>query len=124
MVSDHAAGSRAPVSGDYELLNVFGSRTGETVAIVEGEFLPAAPIGFSWRLIKVSPVMARLSVFDRKPPLSMLTATQLLELAGEFRAMALTASTPAVRQSLNTLVVRYVMLAAKREIEESRAVRH
>ena len=66
----------------------------------------------------------RLSVFDRKPPLSMLSASQLLDLAAEFRAMALTASTPDVRQSLNALVVRYVMRAAKKEIEEIRAVRH
>lgn len=54
MVSDHAAGSRAPISGDYELLNVFGSPTGDTVAIAEGDVLPPAPIGFSWRLIEVS----------------------------------------------------------------------
>lgn len=64
----------------------------------------------------------RLSVFDRKPPLSMLTAAQLLDLAEQFRAMALTASTPEVRQSLNVLVVRYVLRAAKKEFEEGMEV--
>jgi hypothetical protein len=68
--------------------------------------------------------MHRLSVFDRKPPLSLLTASQLLDLASEFRQMALTASTPEVRQSLDALVVRYVMRAAVRELEERRAIRH
>ena len=60
--------------------------------------------------------MARLSVFDRKPPLSLLTAGELLDLAAEFRQMALTASTPEVRQSLDVLVVRYVVRAALREL--------
>ena len=52
MVSDHAAGSRAPVSGDYELLNVFGSPATHSVAVGKGELLPPAPIGFRWRLIE------------------------------------------------------------------------
>jgi hypothetical protein len=68
--------------------------------------------------------MPPLSIFDRKPPLSMLTAAQLLELAEEFREMALTASTPAVQQSFNALVVRYVELAAKMEIEEGKIIQH
>jgi len=68
--------------------------------------------------------MAPLSVFDRKPSLSMLTAAHLLELAAEFRAMALTASTPEAAQSLNALVVRYVNLAAHRELAERDALRH
>jgi hypothetical protein len=68
--------------------------------------------------------MPRLSIFDRKPPLSMLTAAQLLDLAHEFRDMALTASTPEVRQSLDRLVVLYVTRAALRELEERRATRH
>lgn len=68
--------------------------------------------------------MPRLSIFDRKPPLSSLTASQLLDLAHELRDMALTASTPEVRQSLDRLVVLYVMRAAQRELEEIRATRH
>lgn len=66
----------------------------------------------------------RLSVFDRKPPLSLLTTSQLLDLAAEFRQMALTASTPEVRRSLDALAVRYVVRAAVRELEERRATRH
>ena len=68
--------------------------------------------------------MPRLSIFDHKPPLSLLTAFQLLDLARELREMALTASTPEMRQSLDRLVVLYVMCAARREIEERRAMRH
>jgi hypothetical protein len=68
--------------------------------------------------------MPRLSIFDRKPPLSLLTASQLLDLATELREMALTASTPEVRKSLHALVVLYVMRAARREIEERSATRH
>jgi hypothetical protein len=68
--------------------------------------------------------MARLSVFDRKPSLSLLTASQLLDLASEFRQMALTASTPEVQRSLDALAVRYVVRAALRELEERRATRH
>jgi hypothetical protein len=54
----------------------------------------------------------RVPVFDRKPPLSMLTAAQLLDLAAEFRAMALTASTPEVRRAFNVLAVRHGCRAA------------
>jgi hypothetical protein len=68
--------------------------------------------------------MPRLSVFDHKPPLSMLTVSQLLDLAHEFQEMALTASTPETRQALTRLVVRYVAYAAQRELEELAATRH
>ena len=68
--------------------------------------------------------MPRLSIFDRKLPLSMLTASQLLDLAHELREMALTASTPEVRQSLDRLVVLYVMRAARRELEQRLTTRH
>jgi hypothetical protein len=68
--------------------------------------------------------MPRLSILDRKPPLSMLTASQILDLAHEFREMALTASTPEVRRSLDALAARYVARAARRELEERQATRH
>jgi hypothetical protein len=68
--------------------------------------------------------MPRLSIFDRKPPLPLLTASQLLDLAHELRDMALTASAPEVRQSLDALVVLYVVRAVRRELEERRATRH
>ena len=70
------------------------------------------------------PLMPRLSVFSRKPPLSTLTVAQLLGLAAEFRAMALTASTPEARHSLNVLAIRYARLAARRELEEGPVTRH
>jgi hypothetical protein len=43
----------APASGRYELLNVFGTGTGETAYADEGERLPAAPLGYRWRLVAV-----------------------------------------------------------------------
>jgi hypothetical protein len=45
-------GSRAPSTGHYEELNVFGSRTGKVEHVREGELLPSAPRGFSWRLME------------------------------------------------------------------------
>jgi hypothetical protein len=39
--------------GRYELLNVFGTATGEAVSAMEGERLPAAPRGYSWRRVAV-----------------------------------------------------------------------
>jgi hypothetical protein len=41
----------APASGRYELLNIFGTATGEAVAASEGERLPAIPRGYSWRQV-------------------------------------------------------------------------
>jgi Resolvase, N terminal domain len=43
----------APASGRYELLNIFGTPTSEAVSASEGERLPAAPLGYTWRLIAV-----------------------------------------------------------------------
>jgi hypothetical protein len=93
---------------------VVGSRCGGT---------PAAAVERALRLRHLLP-MPRLSTFDRKPPLSMLTAAQLLDLAREFRDMASTSSTPEVQRSLNVLAARYAGLAAQREIQERGAVRH
>ncbi|HLJ06328.1 MAG TPA: hypothetical protein VKT26_08650 [Acetobacteraceae bacterium] len=47
-------GERAPATGSYEELNVFGVRTGKVLHIRTGEALPAAPRGFSWRLAQRS----------------------------------------------------------------------
>jgi hypothetical protein len=41
----------APTSGRYELLNVFGTATGEAVCVREGGRLPAAPLSYTWRLV-------------------------------------------------------------------------
>jgi hypothetical protein len=42
----------APVSGTYEQLNVFGSPTGDdTIYVKQGDRLPKAPRGYTWRLL-------------------------------------------------------------------------
>jgi hypothetical protein len=41
-------GDRAPHSGDYFELNVFGTRTGRTIMIRRGEPLPTSLTGFTW----------------------------------------------------------------------------
>jgi hypothetical protein len=40
------------VTGHYEELNVFGSPTGKVQHVHEGERVPDAPRGFSWRQIE------------------------------------------------------------------------
>jgi hypothetical protein len=49
---EHQPGTHAPTTGRYEELNVFGSRTGRIEDVREGEKLPSAPRGFSWRQIE------------------------------------------------------------------------
>jgi hypothetical protein len=68
--------------------------------------------------------MPRLSIFDRKPPLSLLTASQILDIAEELLDMAAAASMPEVRQSLDRLAALYIARAAQREHEERAATRH
>jgi hypothetical protein len=49
---EHLPGERTTETGRCEELNVFGSPTGKTKHAQEGEHLPRAPIGFTWRRIK------------------------------------------------------------------------
>jgi hypothetical protein len=49
--SEHEPNDDAPTFGRYELLNVFGTATGETVSAEEGDRLPGAPLGYRWRLV-------------------------------------------------------------------------
>jgi hypothetical protein len=42
-------GTRAPVTGHYEELNVFGALTGRVERVCQGEHLPLGPRGFTWR---------------------------------------------------------------------------
>jgi hypothetical protein len=49
--TEHEPNDVAPTSGKYELLNVFGTATGETVSVDAGEHLPGAPFGHGWRLV-------------------------------------------------------------------------
>ena len=43
---EHQPGTRAPITGRFEELNIFGSPTGKV------EHVPPAPHGFSWRHIE------------------------------------------------------------------------
>jgi hypothetical protein len=43
-------GEMARMGGLYKQLNIFGTPTGATVRAKQGEPLPAAPRGFTWRL--------------------------------------------------------------------------
>ena len=49
--NEHDPGDEAPHTGHYEELNIFGSRTGRTIHVQEGDRLPAAPRGFTWRRV-------------------------------------------------------------------------
>jgi hypothetical protein len=50
--NEHQPGAHAPITGHFEELNIFGSPTGRVEPAQEGERLPPAPLGFSWRLIE------------------------------------------------------------------------
>jgi hypothetical protein len=50
--AEHAPTDKAPASGRYEQLNIFGTPTGTTAHVREGETLPAAPLGYTWRQIE------------------------------------------------------------------------
>jgi hypothetical protein len=49
---DDLPGSAAPTSGTYCLLNVFGAVVGDPVRVPQGNHLPPAPRGFTWRLVQ------------------------------------------------------------------------
>lgn len=53
MPTDHRPGDLAPETGHYEECNVFGSPTGTVRHVVEGNPMPHAPRGFTWRLVDV-----------------------------------------------------------------------
>jgi hypothetical protein len=43
---------KAPAAGKYELLNIFGTPTGETVTLGKDDQLPASAIRYRWRLLE------------------------------------------------------------------------
>jgi hypothetical protein len=47
---EHLPGEPARRAGRYDDLNVFGTHTGRVAHVEAGEYLPAAPRGFTWRL--------------------------------------------------------------------------
>ena len=48
---EHLPGEPATRAGLYEELNVFGSPTGNLARLAEGAVFPAAPRGFTWRVV-------------------------------------------------------------------------
>ena len=46
---EHQPETHAPLTGHDEELNIFGTPTGKVEHVREGERLPHAPRGFSWR---------------------------------------------------------------------------
>jgi hypothetical protein len=42
----------APSAGIYEQHNVLGASTGVRITVARGEILPAAPRGFTWRMVE------------------------------------------------------------------------
>ena len=51
---EYPTGMRAPTAGIYEQRNVLGTPTGVRVTVVQGDVLPAAPRGFTWRVVDAS----------------------------------------------------------------------
>lgn len=98
--SGNQPGGRARNPGIYEQLNVFGTPTGILAAVDEGDGLPDAPRGFTWR------------------PLSELSSAELRARAAEYRRMAATARTAAVAQSLHSIADRFEAVADKRDREQ------
>lgn len=52
MAREHRPGEPAPETGHYAEHNVFGTPTGAVKHVVEGDRLPGAPRGFTWRLVE------------------------------------------------------------------------
>jgi hypothetical protein len=50
--AEHDPTDTASASGNYELLNIFGTPTGETVTVRKGDRLPASALGYRWRLVE------------------------------------------------------------------------
>ena len=88
---------RAPAShsGFFEEFNVFGTETGAVVYVNEGESLPGAPRGFTWR------------------PIRTLSLAELRERAAHYRQMAATARTEEAVEGLLKLAQRFETLAAQ-----------
>jgi hypothetical protein len=93
--ADYPPGTRAPSTASYEELNVLGARTGKVIVAQEGNDLPSAPRGFTWR-----PQLQRL-------------ATELRDLAQQIRRVAATATALDRRDSLLRLSRKIVALAAE-----------
>ena len=98
--SAYQPGKPAPRAGQYEELNVFGSPTGRMALMAEGDQLPPAPRGFTWR------------------PLAERSVAELRQEAARYRRMAQTATTNEVMEALRNIADRLEALADQREREE------
>jgi hypothetical protein len=98
--TDQWRNERAASPDIYEELGAFGAPTGRLVLAAEHEGLPDLPHGFSWR------------------PLSERSVPEIRARADEFRRMADTATTQAVRDSLRKIARRLDKLADRRERDE------
>jgi hypothetical protein len=52
---EYPPGAQAPSGGIYEQCNVLGSSTGVRITLAPGQNLPAAPRGFTWRVVEPPP---------------------------------------------------------------------
>lgn len=52
MPHEHQPSNPAPETGHYAEANVFGTHTGILIHARKGDALPAAPRGFTWRLVE------------------------------------------------------------------------
>ena len=95
--NEHLPGDAAPTTGGYEELNVFGTRTGKLILVTEGDALPRAPRGFTWR------------------PLDQRSASELQQAVVEYRRLAATATTADIRDALLRLAVEFDALAVDKE---------
>ena len=84
--SEHDPADAATASGRYELLNIFGTATGEALSVCEGERLPAAPLGHSWRLVSIDEPLevARRRVLEAEKRIArQASLVQQMERRGE-----------------------------------------
>jgi hypothetical protein len=51
---DLKPGAPAPATGTYEKRNVFGTPTGNRINVNNGDPMPPAPRGFTWRCVPSS----------------------------------------------------------------------
>jgi hypothetical protein len=76
--------------------------------------LPCAPIGRSALADVPENATALDASMEIRPALFAVTADQLLEQAREYRRMAVSATTPEMRNTLNQLAIGFAMFAAWR----------
>ena len=95
--TEYSPGARVPAAGPYEELNVLGASTGKVIVVQQGDALPPAPRGFTWR------------------PLRQRSPNELRDRAQEYGRMAATASTPEIRDALLRLGRRFADLAAEKD---------